>query len=134
MKKEEKNTIFEIGEVASKEYFTGNVNAKVLLSDIENFQCSIFNVIFEKEARTNWHKHPSGQILLVIDGIGSYQRKGQAVQTMKKGEVITFEPNVEHWHGASENSGMTHIAINPNSEKGLVEWMEKVTNEEFKIL
>lgn len=131
MKNEEEKSIFEIGEVASAEYFTGKVRAKVLLADDKHFQCSIFNVIFAKEARTNWHKHPSGQILIVIDGEGSYQRKGETVQLMKKGDVITFEPNVEHWHGASLHSAMTHIAINPNTEKGLVEWMKKVTDEEF---
>lgn len=132
MKKEAEKSIFEIGESAPAEYFTGNVKAKALLVDNQHFQCNIYNVIFEKNARTNWHSHPSGQILLVVEGEGSYQLKGEAVQTMKKGDVITFKPNVEHWHGASLHSAMTHIAINPNTEKGLVNWLQKVTDEEFK--
>jgi quercetin dioxygenase-like cupin family protein len=132
MKKEEVKSIFEIGESAPAEYFTGNVKAKALLVDDQYFQCNIYNVIFEKNARTNWHSHPSGQILLVVEGEGSYQLKGEAVQTMKKGDVISFKPNIEHWHGASSKSAMTHIAINPNTEKGLVKWLQKVTDEEFK--
>lgn len=131
MNKQNEASIFEIGDIASSEYFTGKVKAKVLLSDDQFFQCNIYNVVFEKGARTNWHTHPSGQILLVVDGIGFYQRKGESVETMKKGDVITFEPNVEHWHGASLDSAMTHIAINPNTEKGLVIWLKKVTDEEF---
>lgn len=124
----------EVPQDLISEYFVGKVNAHVLLSDEEVFQCTIYNVTFEKEARTNWHQHPSGQIVIVTNGEGSYQLKGEAVQIMKKGDVITFYPNVEHWHGATTYSNMTHIAINPNTEKGLVEWLKKVTDEEFQNL
>lgn len=124
-------TIFPIGEQASGEYFTGDVKASYLLTDDSLFQCSIFNVTFEKGARTNWHSHPSGQILLVLDGEGLCQIKGEPVRIMKAGEIILFPPNAEHWHGASPQSRMTHIAINPNTEKGLVEWMQRVTDEEY---
>jgi quercetin dioxygenase-like cupin family protein len=132
MNDQESKTIFPIGEKASGEYFTGDVKASYLLTDDSLFQCSIFNVTFDKGARTNWHSHPSGQILLVLDGVGLCQIKGESIREIKAGDVITFPPNAEHWHGASSKNKMTHIAINPNTEKGLVEWMQRVTDEEYQ--
>jgi quercetin dioxygenase-like cupin family protein len=123
--------IFPVGESAPSEYFTGKVNVKNLVPDDSIFNCAINNVAFEKGARTNWHTHPSGQIILIIDGEGLYQEKGSPIQTFKKGDVVKFNPDVEHWHGASPDSHMTHIAINPNTEKGLVEWLKRVTEEEY---
>jgi quercetin dioxygenase-like cupin family protein len=131
MDDQESKTIFPIGEPASAEYFTGEVKASYLLTDDSLFQCSIFNVTFEKGARTNWHSHPSGQILLVLEGVGLCQIKGEPIRVMKAGEVVSFPPNAVHWHGASPESRMTHIAINPNTENGLVEWMQRVTDEEY---
>lgn len=133
MSEQNTNIIFPIGESAPAEYFTGNVKVRRLVPDDNTFNCVISNVAFEKGARTNWHKHPSGQILLVIDGEGLYQEKGSPVQILKKGDVVKFNPNVKHWHGASPDSHMIHIAINPNTEKGLVEWLERVTEEEYHL-
>lgn len=131
MREQEQESIFKVGEPASEEYFTGNVKAATLLADEEHFQVSIFNVIFEKGARTNWHSHPSGQILLVVNGEGLYQLLGEPVQKMKPGDVVVFPPGIDHWHGAAAQSSMTHIAINPNTEKGLVDWKNRVTDEEY---
>lgn len=125
------NSIFPLGDVAHTEHFTGEVHAKILLSDDSLFQCSIFSVTFEKGARTNWHKHPSGQILLVLEGEGLHQIKGEPIQVIRKGEVAFCPPNIEHWHGASPHSRMNHVAINPNTERGLVEWKERVTDSEY---
>ncbi len=133
MPEQNANKIFSEGESAPAEYFTGGVTIKNLVPDDSVFQCIISNVAFEKGARTNWHIHPGGQIILVIEGEGLYQEKGNAIQIMKKGDVVKFNPFVEHWHGASADSHMTHIAINPNSEKGLVDWLSKVTDEEYKL-
>jgi quercetin dioxygenase-like cupin family protein len=125
--------IFPPGEAAPVEYFTGKVNVRSLVPNDSIFNCVISNVAFEKGARTNWHRHAGGQIILVIEGEGLYQEKGGAVNRMKKGDVVRFNPGLEHWHGASAGSPMTHIAINPNSEKGLVEWLQRVTEEEYSF-
>ena len=131
MPEQNSNNIFPQGESAPPEYFTGKVTVKNLVPDDSIFNCAINNVAFEKGARTNWHTHPSGQIILVIDGEGLYQEKGNPIQILKKGDVVKFSPNIEHWHGASPDSPMTHIAINPNTERGLAEWLERVTEEEY---
>ena len=89
------------------------------------------NVVFEPGARNNWHTHPGGQILIVTDGIGYYQEKGKPIQLLRKGDVVNIPPDVEHWHGASPNSEFTHIAVNPNTQKGIVVWLERVTDEEY---
>ena len=68
---------------------------------------------------------------MVTDGIGYYQEKGKPIQLIKKGDVINIPPGVEHWHGASHDTGMTHIAINPNMQKGIAVWLERVTDEEY---
>jgi len=131
MSEQTSNNIFPTGEPAPSEYFTGIVNVKNLVPDDNLFNCVINNVTFEKGARTNWHKHPGGQIILITDGEGLYQEKGGPVQILKKGDVVKFNPDIEHWHGASPENSMTHIAINPNSEKGLVEWLKSLTEEEY---
>ena len=91
----------------------------------------IGNVYFEPGARSNWHTHPSGQILIITDGIGYHQIKGQPRQTIKKGDVVKCPPNVLHWHGASPDIGMQQMYILPKTEKGIVTWLQKVTDEEY---
>jgi 4-carboxymuconolactone decarboxylase len=124
-------TIFPKGEKASPEYFTGTTWVKTLVQDDATFNCVISNVVFEPGARNNWHTHPAGQILLGTEGTGYYQEKGKPIQLFRKGDVIKILPNIEHWHGASPDSEFTHIAINPNTEKGVVTWLRKVTDEEY---
>ena len=128
------NGIFPIGEKVSSNNFTGTVWLKPLVPNDSVFNCIVGSVTFEPGARSNWHYHPAGQILLVTAGIGYYQEKGKPIRIIRKGDAITCPPNVEHWHGASPGSMMTHIAINPNTEKGIVVWLQKVSDEEYKSL
>ena len=125
------NAIFPRGEKAPADYFTGTAWVKMLLPNNTQLNCQIGNVIFEPGARNNWHKHPGGQILIVTDGIGYYQEKGKPIQLLHKGDTVAIPPEVLHWHGASPDSEFTHIAINTNTQKGIVEWLQKVTDEEY---
>ncbi len=128
---ENKNTIFPKGERAPVDYFTGTVWVKMLVRNDPNLNCQIVNVIFEPGARNNWHTHPGGQIFIATDGIGYYQEKGKPIQLLRKGDVVNIPPDIVHWHGASPDSEFTHIAINPNTQKGIVVWLERVTDEEY---
>ena len=128
---ENQNTIFPKGERAPVDYFTGTVWLKMLVPNDPNLNCQIGNVIFEPGARNNWHTHPGGQILIATDGIGYYQEKGKPIQLFRKGDVVNIPPDIVHWHGASPDSKFTHIAINPNTQKGIVVWLERVTDEEY---
>jgi quercetin dioxygenase-like cupin family protein len=126
--------IFPKGERASAQNFTGIVWVNSLVPQDSTFQCIVGNVQFEPGARTNWHRHPSGQILLVTDGVGYYQEKGQPKRVVRKGDVIQALPGVEHWHGASPQQGMTHVAIVPNTEKGRASWLQPVTDQQYESL
>ena len=128
---ENQNTIFPKGERAPADYFTGIVWVTMLVPNDPNLKCQIVNVIFESGARNNWHTHPGGQILIATGGIGYYQEKGKSIQLLHKGDVVNILPDVQHWHGASADSEFTHIAINPNTQKGIVIWLERVTDEEY---
>ena len=96
-----------------------------------SLNCTTASVVFERGARNYWHTHPGGQILIVIDGVGYFQEKGQPIRIIRKGDVVTISPDVEHWHGASRESQMTHLAINPNTQKGVINWLRSVTDEEY---
>jgi len=128
---ENQNTLFPKGERAPADYFIGTVWVKMLVRNDPNLNCQIGNVIFEPGARNNWHTHPGGQILIATDGIGYYQEKGKPIQLLRKGDVVNIPPDIVHWHGASPDSKFTHIAINPNTQKGIVVWLERVTDEEY---
>lgn len=123
--------IFPKGQKIENDYFIGTVWVKTLVSNDSIFNCAISNVTFEPGARNNWHKHPGGQILLITGGKGYYQEEGQPVQIIKEGNVVKIEPGVKHWHGATQNSWLSHIAITTNSQKGAVEWMEPVSDEYY---
>lgn len=89
------------------------------------------NVYFEPGARSNWHTHPAGQILIITDGVGYHQIEGQPIETIKKGDVVWCPPNVKHWHGASKNVGLQQLYVVPEADKGVVDWMGKVTDEQY---
>jgi quercetin dioxygenase-like cupin family protein len=127
---ENQSTIFQKGEKASPDYFTGTAWVKILVNE-PVFNCQIANVIFEQGARNYWHRHPGGQILLVTEGTGYYQEKDGPIQLLRKGDVVKILPDIIHWHGATPSSELSHIAINSNTQKGIVEWLQKVTDEEF---
>ncbi len=125
------NTIFPKGEKAPAGNFTGTVWVKPLVDNDTIYNLTSGSVTFEPGARTNWHAHPAGQILLVTEGTGFHQIKGQPKEVIRKGDVVKCPPNVPHWHGASPGSSMTHIHIVPNTEKGIVQWMQPVSDEEY---
>lgn len=130
-KYQESELIFPKGDKITNSNFTGTAWLQMFVNNDSIYNASIGNVTFEPGARTNWHKHPGGQILLVTDGSGYYQEKGKPAQVIKKGDVVKIPPDTEHWHGASPDSGLTHIAISPNLQKGSVVWMKPVTNKEY---
>lgn len=123
--------IFPKGNKAPSENFTGIVWVTPLMANDSIFNCVMGSVTFEPGARSNWHTHPAGQILLVTEGTGYTQERGKQIQVIHKGDVIKCLPNVGHWHGATPATSMTHIAINPNAEKGVVTWLQKVTDKEY---
>lgn len=125
-------TIFPKGKKNEIPYFTGISYLQMLMTDEKNFDCSIGNVTFEKGCRNNWHSHPGGQILLVTDGGGYYQEKGNPARIIKAGDVIEIKPDVIHWHGATPRSEMTHIAISTRTSLGPAVWGAPVTDEEYK--
>jgi quercetin dioxygenase-like cupin family protein len=123
--------IFPKGEKGGAENFTGNAWNTPLVANDSVYNTIIGNVYFEPGARSNWHTHPSGQILIITDGVGYHQIKGEPIQTIKKGDVVKCPPNVEHWHGASPDTGMHQLYILPKTENGIVTWLQKVTDEEY---
>lgn len=129
--KNEPQAIFPKGELGPAENFTGNAWNIGLVPNDSMYNTVIGNVYFEPGARSNWHMHPAGQILIITDGVGYHQIKGQPRQTIRKGDVVKCPPNVLHWHGASADSGLHQLYILPNTEKGIVTWKEKVTEEEY---
>lgn len=130
---EELNQPFEIGEINPySKYFTGTTYLNMLVTRDETFNSSIGNVTFDAGARTNWHKHSGGQILLVTSGEGRYQEKGKDIQILKKGDVVKIPPNLEHWHGAAPDSNFAHISIEPNIPNNETTWLNPVTDKEYK--
>lgn len=86
--------------------------------------------IFDAGARLNWHMHPGGQILIVTDGVGYYQERGKPKQILQRGEFVQCQPEVEHWHGASPDVGVTYLSTSPSQNGGTV-WLEPITDEEY---
>lgn len=125
------NQIFPKGEKINNDYFSGTAWLQMLVTDKENFDLTIGNVIFEPGVRNNWHSHPGGQILLCTKGQGYYQEKDKPIQLLNVGDVVEIHTDVVHWHGATPDSEFEHIAISPQSHKGAVIWMEPVTDEEY---
>ncbi len=127
----EYNLIFPKGNKIANNNFTGTAWLQMLSETDTAFNTQIGSVTFEPGARTNWHYHPGGQILLVTGGKGLYQEEGQQVQVIQKGDVIKCPPNTKHWHGATFADVMVHIAIGTNTGKGSVVWLEKVNDDEY---
>jgi quercetin dioxygenase-like cupin family protein len=122
--------IFPRGEKAANVHHVGNVWLNELAAPDSVFQYSTSLATFDPNARLDWHQHPGGQILLITAGSGYYQEKGKPRQTVRKGDVIKCLPNVEHWHGATPESGVTYLASSP-SQKGKTVWLQRVTDEEY---
>jgi quercetin dioxygenase-like cupin family protein len=129
--KMETNTIFPKGDKLTNGYFTGEAFLKLLLARDKNNDFLLGSVSFESGARTNWHTHPKGQVLIVIEGEGFYQEKGKPAQVIKKGDVVNIPENTEHWHGASAKTSMVHIAITHFKDDVNVVWLQPVSEEEY---
>ena len=117
---------------APADYFSGKAFVKPLVVSDAVTNCYVSDVYFEAGCRNNWHTHPSNQILIVKEGTCYYQEEGKRVQHVPAGGTIDVLPGVKHWHGASPDAVMVHIAININTEKGVVEWLEPVTDEQYR--
>jgi quercetin dioxygenase-like cupin family protein len=115
------------GRIISKN-FTGTVHLNMLVDADSIYHMNVGNVSFQPGARSNWHSHPGGQILLVTDGKGYYQEKGKPKRIINVGDVVKCPPNVLHWHGATPTDSMVHIAIGPNLDNGSVSWHEAVSD------
>ena len=114
------------------EWFTGTVRIDPLFGAKEPARAGGASVTFEPGARTAWHTHPLGQTLIVTAGCGRAQRKDGPVEEIRPGDVVRFEPGETHWHGASPSTAMTHIAIQEQLDGKAVDWLEKVTDEQYQ--
>lgn len=115
-----------------EEVFTGDVQLAMVLQNEDPSQMSAGYVCFECQARSAWHTHPKGQLLVVTEGSGLIQEWGKPIKRIKKGDVIWTPPGVKHWHGASPESNMSHLAIQESLNGKAVDWMEKVTDEQYQ--
>jgi quercetin dioxygenase-like cupin family protein len=116
----------------SPDYFTGTVRVDPLFQAPDPGRVSGGSVTFEPGARTAWHAHPLGQTLIVTAGCGRVQREGGPIEEIRPGDVVWIPPGVKHWHGAAPTTAMTHIAIQEKFDGKVVEWMEKVSDEDYR--
>lgn len=116
----------------AEQFFTGNVNVYPLFSPTAELPASGAFVIFDAGARSAWHTHPAGQTLIVISGTGLTQEWGKPVVEIHPGDVIRCPVGVRHWHGAVPGSAMTHLAITGDVNGKNVDWLEKVTDEQYQ--
>ena len=114
------------------ENFTGSVRVDYLFQPSDPSRTSGAHVTFEPGARTAWHVHPLGQTLVVTAGSGWVQPWGGRIELIRPGDVVRIPPGRKHWHGATATTGMTHLAIQEQHDGKTVEWMEKVTDEQYR--
>lgn len=115
---------------AAASQFTGVAFAALLVPAGDPTDCVVGDVTFEPGARNNWHSHPAGQVLVVANGTGFYQEKGQPARHLRAGNVVTIAPGVVHWHGATATTLFSHYASSPNASQGSADWGAPVTDEE----
>ena len=115
------------------DWFTGTVRIDPLFQANDPARSLGASVTFEPGARTAWHSHPLGQTLIVTAGSGRVQRWGGPIEEIRPGDVIWFEPGEKHWHGATPTTAMTHIAIQEQLDGKAVDWMEKVSDEQYQV-
>ena len=124
-------SLFPKGEKLTNEYFSGNAYLTALVARDKNNDFALGSVTFEPGARTNWHTHPKGQVLLVTEGEGFYQEKGKPAKRIQKGDVVNIPEQVEHWHGASATHKLVHIAITNYQGDTNVVWLTPVSTEDY---
>ncbi|WP_283640066.1 (R)-mandelonitrile lyase [Mesonia mobilis] len=116
-----------------EDYFTGSVRLDPLYGQKENITKGAGALVtFEAGARTAWHTHPAGQTLIITSGAGWVQREGGPIEEVGPGDVVWFPPEEKHWHGASPNKAMSHIAIQEEKDGKVVDWLEKVSDEQYQ--
>lgn len=115
------------------DWFTGSVRIDPLFEAPDPARVAGASVTFEPAARTAWHTHPLGQTLIVTSGSGLVQRWGDPIEPIQPGDVVWFEPGEKHWHGASPSVGMTHFAIQERLDGKVVDWMELVSEEQYRV-
>lgn len=125
--------IFEKGDKISNTNFTGNAWLNSLIEADSSNQNSVGSVTFEPGARTHWHSHPAGQIILALSGVGYYQEKDKPIEIINKGDVVKCPHNVPHWHGASPDSEFVQVAIT-GRENGPTVWYNPVSDEEYRSI
>jgi len=113
------------------DYFTGTVRIDPLNEPSAPARVSMALVTFEPEARTAWHTHPYGQTIIITTGAGWVQREGGTRENIFSGDVVYFEPNEKHWHGATDITAMSHIAVQEKENGSPVDWLEQVTEEQY---
>jgi quercetin dioxygenase-like cupin family protein len=116
----------------SKDWFTGTVRIDALFPADGGRHSGGGLVTFEPGARTRWHTHPSGQTIIITQGLGWVQREGDPVEEVKPGDVVFFEPHEKHWHGATAHFAMVHLAITESVDGKAVDWLEPVTDEQYR--
>ena len=114
------------------EWFTGQVRIDPLFSPPDPARVAMALVTFEPGARTAWHTHPLGQTLIVTAGCGWAQRAGGATEEIRPGDVVFFAPGEKHWHGATATTAMSHIAVQEKLDGSPVDWMEQVSDAEYR--
>ena len=119
------------GMIGSSDLFTGTVYVEPVFSNKEPFVVNAGKVTFLPGARSNWHTHPAGQMLIVTEGTGWVQEEGQDKHVMQAGDVVWCPPGVKHWHGATEGTAVTHYAVQQFEDGENVTWMEPVSDEDF---
>ncbi|WP_413739192.1 cupin domain-containing protein [Sodalis sp. RH21] len=113
-------------------YFTGKVRLDATFQAAAPARVGGATVTFEPGARTAWHTHPLGQTLIVVHGRGWVQELGKGIQEINAGDIVWIPQGVKHWHGATPDNAMTHIAIAESLNGSAVEWLEKVTDEQYR--
>ena len=126
--------ITKVGTIPSakgpEDWFTGAVRIDGLFQPNDAIRWAVASVTFEPGARTAWHTHPLGQVLIITSGCGWVQKEDAPVEEVHPGDVVWFEPNEKHWHDATTTTGMSHIAIQEHLDGKVVDWMEKVTDKQ----
>ena len=114
------------------EYFTGTVRVEPLFQAPDPARVAGASVTFEPGARTAWHTHPLGQTLLITAGLGWVQTESGPIEEVRPGDVVWFSPGEKHWHGATPTTAMTHIAVQERLDGKVVEWMEHVSDAQYR--
>jgi quercetin dioxygenase-like cupin family protein len=113
------------------DWFTGTVRIDPLFNPFDAARVQGAQVTFEPNARTAWHTHPFGQTLIVVSGLGRVQREGGPIEEIRPGDVVWFGPGEKHWHGASAETAMAHVALQEVKDGKVVDWMEHMTDAQY---